>query len=122
MAYEVIPLVEMGRNVRPGTPIPAADAKAAARLAVATVRRAHLDEIGYGYRSVSVVSTGGDANYPLMSCRKTSGRTDAASSRAHRLAFERRGGVSQYVRCEVISPSFKKALTKKAPKRRRKAR
>lgn len=123
--YDVIPIVDPpGKLPRPGPRIAEGlDAKSALKLAVQSARNTDID--GPRVIRVHVVHNGFSAWDPVAMCttgdfRGHRERVETGSERQRRLAFERRGGVSRAVRCEIPSPAFKKAVTdKKAPKRKR---
>jgi hypothetical protein len=119
MLYELIPWMHSPRAVGgtvDGERVPAPDAKAAARFAVKRIR-----ESQGGVRKVHVVRTGAHVYAdPLMVCGGGR-RSDAVAAREVRIARERRG-LHNVVRCEVISPAFKRELAKKPKKPKRKKR
>jgi len=116
--YELIPCVHSARatcGYNYGDRVEVEGAKAAARRAVQMIR-ASQGEI----RRVYVVAPGAGVTYsdPLMTCSSGAPRSEAVRARESRTAHERRG-FHNVVRCAVISKAFKRELTKKAPKRKR---
>lgn len=123
-AYDVIPIVESPtKGLRPGPRLATGlDAKSALKVAVRNAR--NIDADGPRVVRVHVVVEGFGAYDPVAMCttgdfRGHRERVETVRERERRLAFDRRGGVSRAVRCDIPSPAFKKAVAGKARKKRR---
>lgn len=104
-------------------------AREALRVAIKATRRNAGGDDYYGKADAYAIVPTGTAAWDFWSavraqCKVSFGRTDAARSRAHALAHERRWAArgALPVRCEYMSDSFKAIAVKSGRKPRRKTR